>query len=149
MTISSCAPRKAGRPKTVFRTDRAVAVMFRLKLNVESRIEMITRGSNRSLLHRPKGIAKVPISVLPTAWETAAAGDPAAAPPAAVRPGSPRQCPPPAGSAAARGRLANGGIFAVLQHFLPTERPGDGLDHGVVHVSVHGGYRDVGAVRGK
>jgi len=35
---------KAGRPKTVFRTDRAVAVMFRLKLNVESRIKMITRG---------------------------------------------------------------------------------------------------------
>ena len=28
----------------MFRTDRAVGAMFRLKLNVESRVEMITRG---------------------------------------------------------------------------------------------------------
>src|SRR5674476_1688074 len=28
MTISSCAPRKAGRPQTEFRTERAVGAMF-------------------------------------------------------------------------------------------------------------------------
>ena len=55
---------------------------------------MITRGfwssteENRivSFLHRPKGIAKVPISGLPTAPETAAGGSQVAGPPAPVQP---------------------------------------------------------------